>query len=141
MNRMVTARRFTDLEAWQLCMEMSDLIRKITETGPVTKDREFCDQIRTAADKAAPLIAEGFIRFMPKEFVHYLRMARAEVGEVLSQLDRARRRNYFAPDQLQLANSVTTRAMQVTTGLLRSKLRELENQKSKRSPRPSRPRR
>jgi hypothetical protein len=39
-------------------MEMSDVIRRVTETGPVTKDPEFCDQIRTAADKAAPLIAE-----------------------------------------------------------------------------------
>jgi four helix bundle protein len=122
-------------------MEMSDVIRRLTETGPVTKDVEFCDQIRTAADKAAPLIAEGFIRFTPKDFGHYLRMARAEVGEVLSQLERAARRSYFSADEVQEANTITTRAMQVTTALFRSKLRELKNQKSRRAPRPSRPRR
>jgi hypothetical protein len=60
---MATARRFTDLEAWQLCMSMSDLIIELTDKGPVTKNEEFCDQIRTAAEKSAPLIAEGFIRF------------------------------------------------------------------------------
>ena len=52
----------------------------MTESGKCLDDPEFCDQIRRASQNAAPLIAEGFIRFTPDEFVRYLRMARGELA-------------------------------------------------------------
>jgi four helix bundle protein len=60
---MTTARRPEDLYAWQLCRQLSDVVYEITEAGPCLKDFEFRDQIRAAAEGAAPLIAEGFLRF------------------------------------------------------------------------------
>lgn len=98
------------------------MIYELTEEGPCLSDAEFRDQIRNAAEASAPLIAEGFIRFTPDEFVRYLRMARGEIAEVQSKLESARRKRYFTPDQQTRAESIAGRAMGVTTRLLKSKL-------------------
>jgi four helix bundle protein len=92
---MAGVRRHQDLIAWQRCMELADVVFEITESGRSSKDFKFRDQIRDAAQSAAPLIAEGFVRFLPGDFVRYLRMARAEVAEVQSDLDTGRRRLLF----------------------------------------------
>ena len=112
-------------------MELSDVIYEITEDGPCVKDYEFRSQIREAAEAAAPLIAEGFIRFTPNEFVRYLRMARGEIAEVQSKLKSGKRKEYFRPDKQERAESAARHAMGVTTRLLKSKLPLL---KKKRKP-------
>jgi four helix bundle protein len=119
---MSVARRFQELDAWQLCSALSDLVFRLTETGKCRKDPEFCDQIRRAASKAPPLIAEGFLRFTPSEFVRYLRMARGELGEVQNRLLHAETLRYFPDDEIRDAKSLAGRAMAVTTALLKSKL-------------------
>ena len=107
-------------------MELSDVIFTITEFGKSTTNCEFRNQIRDASQAAPSLIAEGFVRFLPGDFVRYLRMARAEVAEVQSNLEFARRRNYFSEEELTRASTVARRAMCLTTRLLRSKVAELE---------------
>ena len=119
---MATVRIFQDLIAWQLSMELCDVIMEITSTGPAARDTDFRDQIRRAAKAAPPLIAEGFIRYTPDEFVRYLRMARGELGEVQSRLEFARRNKYFSEEQQSRAGSLARRAMAATSKLLKSKL-------------------
>jgi four helix bundle protein len=128
---MATARRFEDLFAWQLAMELCQVIFEITETGPAAYDDEFQKQIRKAAKRAPPLIAEGFLRFLPRPFVNYLRMARGEIGEVQSDLKKGERCKYFTEAQLARAVPLANRTMAVTTRLLLSKIRQLENEKEK----------
>jgi four helix bundle protein len=125
-------RRYQDLIAWQRCMELADVVFEITESGRSSRDFKFRDQIRDAAQSAPPLIAEGFVRFLPGDFVRYLRMARAEVAEVQSDLETGRRRNYFSEEQLTRACTVARRAMFLTTRLLQSKLSELEKNQQRR---------
>ena len=122
---MSTAQKFEDLAAWRFSREMEDVIFEITEKGPVTRDREFWNQIRAAASKAPPLIAEGFIRFKPRQFAYYLRMARGEIAEVQSKLASAKARKYFTEEQLSGAAQTTKRAMGTTTNLLKAKLRQI----------------
>jgi len=124
---MAGARRFQELVAWQRCRELSDVIFEITATGPVSRNVGFQEQIRDAAQGAAPLIAEGFVRFLPGDFARYLRMARAEIAEVQSDLDEARTKKYFSDEQQTRASTVARRAMYLTTRLLVSKLRQIEN--------------
>ena len=118
-------KRFQDLVAWKLCAELAGLIFELTENGPVSKDFGFRSQIRAAADSAAPMIAEGFGRYTGREFVRYLRMARGELAEVQSHLIVGASRNYFAPSDLQRAQTLADRAMGTTTNLLKSKLRQV----------------
>jgi four helix bundle protein len=119
---MAGARRFEDLVAWQLASELTDVIYDITLSGPAARDVEFRDQIRAAASKAPALISEGFLRWTPREFVRYLRMARGELGEVQNHLYHARRRHYLSPESLARAELQARRAMAATTRLLKSKL-------------------
>ena len=86
---MAGARTFKDLVAWQLSSQLCDIIFDITASGPPARDFEFRDQIRSAAKKAPALISEGFLRWTPREFLRYLRMARGELGEVQNDLSLA----------------------------------------------------
>lgn len=132
MGAMPGVRRYQDLIAWQRCMELADVVFEITESGRSSEDFKFRDQIRDAAQSAPPLIAEGFVRFLPGDFVRYLRMARAEVAEVQSDLETGQRRNYFSEQQLTRACTVARRAMFLTTRLLQSTLSELEKNQQRR---------
>jgi four helix bundle protein len=129
---MAAAQRFQDLAAWQRCIELARLINEITAEGPAAQNFEYRDQIRRAADAAAPLIAEGFVRFTTAEFARYLRMARAELAEVQTYLEHARGRKYFTAEQQSLAEEAARRAIGTTTNLLKSKLRQLEAEKGAR---------
>lgn len=129
--RVAGVRRFQDLIAWQLAMELNDVVFEITDAGPPARDAEFRAQIRNAASAAPPLIAEGFLRFTPAEFIRYLRMARGEVGEVQTHLEIGRRRNYFAPEQLSRACPLADRTMTTITNLLKSKLKATKRRSRK----------
>jgi four helix bundle protein len=93
---------------------------------------EFRSQLGEAAEAAAPLIAEGFARFTTGEFVRYLRLARGELAEVQTKLAQARTQGYFTVSQLSRAEPAVDHAMAVTTNLLKSKLRQLDAQRSQR---------
>jgi four helix bundle protein len=74
------------------------------------------------------LIAEGFVRYLPGDFARYLRMARAEIAEVQTDLDEARDRKYFSEEQQTRAVTVARRAMYLTTRLLVSRVRQIEDE-------------
>jgi four helix bundle protein len=124
--------RFQELVAWQLCVELHDVIVEITSGGPAAANKRYQEQIRDAAESAPSLIAEGFCRFTTAEFVRYLRMARGELAEVQSRLHVGRRRNYFSDEDAERADLIARRAMGTTTNLLKSKLRQLEEEDAKR---------
>jgi four helix bundle protein len=123
---MAMVQRFQELAAWQLSIELCELVYEITESGKAGGDTEFRNQIRRAAKSAPSLIAEGFVRFTPAEMVRYLRMARAELAEVQSNLAVGRKTNYFSTDQLDRAEVLARRAMGTTTSLMKSKLRQIQ---------------
>jgi four helix bundle protein len=120
------AKRFLELAAWQFSVDLCAVVYEITEEGKAAADAEFQNQIRRAAKSAPSLIAEGFVRFTAPEMVRYLRMARAELAEVQSNLAVGRRIKYFSNEQLDRAELVARRAMGTTTSLLKSKLRQIE---------------
>jgi four helix bundle protein len=132
-------KQFEDLAAWRFSVELSEAIDDITKNARVLQDSEFRKQIVAAADAAAPLIAEGFLRFTTPEIVRYLRMARAELAEVQTHLTIGAKKNYFTAEQLQRVWPLANRAMGTTTNFLKSKLRQLEEeQRRKRNKRRTR---
>jgi four helix bundle protein len=129
---MAGVARFEELAAWRFCTNLAGTIFHLTESGPVSRDFRFRDQIRDAADAAAPLIAEGFKRFTTPEFVHYLRMACGELAEVQTQLIEGEAKGYFQGATLETTQTLARRAIGTTTNLLKSKLRKLEAEKRER---------
>jgi len=68
----VIARRYPDLECWQLANELKLRVYAFTAIEPAAWDRKYCAQIRDAARSAPRNIAEGFGRFWPREFAQFL---------------------------------------------------------------------
>ena len=125
-GRMGAGRSPENLVAWQLCEELADLVSAMTAKGPVSRDFTFCDQIRRAAGGAGPNIAEGFARYGPREFAHYLRMAIGSLQETRTFLLRGQRQGVWPEEVCRAALSLCDRALDITRKLLASKLRQIE---------------
>ncbi len=78
--------RFEDLIAWQKARELTTKIYQITNLGEFARDFGLRDQIRRASVSTMSNIAEGFERFNPNEFHHFLSISKASCGEVRSQI-------------------------------------------------------
>jgi four helix bundle protein len=124
--------------AWQLCVELDSCILEITTMGPVPSDVEWRDQIRASAGSAAPNIAEGFSRVRPREFVRCLRLAVASLRNTSAHLDIGEARGYLAAQTHSRASALCGGALQVTTRLLNTTLRQLTRDTAERSRRTER---
>ena len=125
--------RFEDLVAWQLAMELADLIEAMVSKGPASENRTFVDQILRASSKAPAQIAEGFLRYTAADSANYYRMARASLGETQTHLERGRRRKYFGEEEFSKARKVSEGALATTTGLMKSRLEAARKAKKDRA--------
>jgi len=127
---MAGVARYEDLIAWQRSMELADLIDAMTCEGQKASfNRKFTEQIQASSAKATAQIAEGFLRFRPKESAYYYRIARASLGETQTHLERGRRRGYWTEEAFKKARAASEEALRVTTGLLNERLRAIDEQK------------
>lgn len=92
---MATFKSFEDIEAWQRARELSMNIYELTIIGNFSKDYSLKDQINRSAGSTMDNIAEGFERGGNREFIQFLAIAKGSVGEVRSQLYRAKDRTYI----------------------------------------------
>ncbi|MCB0397718.1 MAG: four helix bundle protein [Flavobacteriales bacterium] len=95
---MATINRFEDIEAWQHAERLEREIFKLTLEGEFAKDFSLKDQIRRSTGSVMDNIAEGFERNGNKELILFLSYAKGSIGEVRSQLHRARNRKYITED-------------------------------------------
>ena len=116
---MVAARSFEELDAWQLSRELRDTIFTLTETGPVLKNLKFRDQIRASSSSPPANISEGFGRFKPREFAHFMRIARASLLETRNHLQDGRTKKYFSEEDTARLLKLQVRATMASTRLLR----------------------
>lgn len=93
----MTARRYQELEVWQLCEEIRQRVLAETTRKLPSWDRSFCDQIRDAAEDATADVAEGFVRFKPREFAQFLGYALSSLAEVRERTRHGHHRGYFCP--------------------------------------------
>ena len=135
-GRMEKIDDYKKLVAWQLSMELGDLIDEMTSKPPASDNQDFCKQILKSSAKPGPQVAEGFLRFKPKESAYYYRVARASLGETQSHLLRGRHRKYWSEEAFKKAWEVSEGALKTTTGLLTSRLRAIEEEEQRKQRRP-----
>src|SRR6476646_8243588 len=118
------AERFEDLRIWQEArVQVSAVYRAITHGSPGHSDIGFRSQLQRAAVSVMNNIAEGFERKTPKDFAHFLDLAKGSCGEVRSMLYVAEDLIYPAPaDALSLRDSAEklSRGIASFTGHLRA---------------------
>jgi four helix bundle protein len=78
--------RFEDLVAWQKARVLTRDIYAMTRLPSFSRDFVLRDQICRASISVMSNIAEGFERYGPGEFQHFLSIAKGSCGEVRSQL-------------------------------------------------------
>jgi four helix bundle protein len=118
IRRGMIARRYEDLDAWQLANELKEEVYALIKDGPASRDFEFRDQIRGSAASTTRNIAEGFGRFRPKEFAKFMEYATASVMETQVSLNDGVDRGYFTPQRVARALKLAQRTIQVSKRLI-----------------------
>lgn len=84
---------FRDLEVWQMSMELTLTIYKLTQGFPRDELFGLSAQLRRSAVSISSNIAEGQGRLNTREFRQFLGIARGSNCELQTQLEIARRLN------------------------------------------------
>jgi four helix bundle protein len=114
-RRMAGVRRYERLEVWQLADDLKREVYALVRTGAAARDFEFRDQIRNSAASTTKNIAEGFGRFHPGEFAHFMEFAVASVMETRDSLKDGVDRGYFLPEQVVNAQRLADRSIRCAT--------------------------
>ena len=112
-----TMRCYQDFKAWQLARELHRKVISMTSTGPVSRDFKFRDNLRDAADSAQRNFPEGFGRFAPADFAHFLDHSRASLLEVKNGIGEGYDRRYFQEQDCLEADALASRALKALSGL------------------------
>jgi four helix bundle protein len=111
--------RYQDFTAWQLTGELNQIIFQLTSEPPACHDFKFRDNLRDAADSAQRNFPEGFGRFAPGDFAHFLDHSRASLLEVNNELAVGLDRGYFRAEDVEAATLLVKRALKALSGLQR----------------------
>ena len=114
----MAARRYEDLEAWQLADELKREVYALIATGPASNDFEFRGQIRDSAASNSKNIVEGFGRFRPADFARFMEFAVASAMETKDSIKDGVDRGYFTPDRALRARTLAERSIQCSTKLI-----------------------
>ncbi len=114
----MVAKRYEELEAWQLADELKREVYALIKSGAASKDFGFCDQIRDSAASNTKNIAEGFGRFRPAEFARFMEFAVSSAMETKDSLKDGVDRGYFAPQRVVNAVRLAERSIQCSTKLI-----------------------
>jgi four helix bundle protein len=116
---MATARRYEDLIVWQLAHALQREVFALTESGPVSRDFKFCNQIREASSSGPRNIAEGFGRFNPVDFARFLEIAKGSLMETHNHARDGFERGYFTEEQRERLCRLAGRAIKAAIPLIR----------------------
>ncbi len=112
-------RTFKELDAWKLSNELKlGVYRLIAGTG-AERDFRFRDQLRDSAASAPRNIAEGFGRFLPRDFSQYMRIANGSLMETSNHLEDGCDRGYFKHADVEPLLVLAKRASAASTALIR----------------------
>jgi four helix bundle protein len=111
------AKKFDELDAWQLANELKLGVYKLTESGSVTRDFKFYEQLRDAAASGPNNIAEGFGRYKPPQFRQFLDVAIASLTETAGHLRDGVDRKHFTTTDIGPLLHLAARARGAAIGL------------------------
>ena len=112
-------KRYEDIVAWQLSVALRDAIGEITARPAIARDFKFCHQIRDSAASPPRNISEGFGRYQPRDFGHFLDIAYASLMETKNNLQEGRSKGYLDEVEFSRLVRLTIRASKATLRLRR----------------------
>jgi len=116
---MGTTDRFEDLESWKVARELCQVIYTLTRKKKFNEDFSLRNQILSSSGSGMDNISEGFHRGGNKEFIQFLYVSNGSLGEMQSQLYRARDRNYITEDEFQTGYTLARDVIRLNFGMIR----------------------
>jgi four helix bundle protein len=111
---------YQDLKVWQLGIEISLSIYRLTEGFPQREVYGLTSQLRRAATSIPSNIAEGHSRGQTKDLLRFLAISRGSIAEVETQLIIAERLAYADSKHLQPIRAMLDEESRMLAGLRRS---------------------
>lgn len=109
--------RFEKLDVWQLAIEFSDEIYRVTATFPTDERFGLTNQLRRASVSIAANIAEGAGRQSNKDNQRFIDIAYGSLMEVVSHLTIARRQEFLDADSWEELRGNADRLARMLSGL------------------------
>ena len=134
---MGAARRYQELEVWKLANEVRAKVRKLVRRSSFEQHHWLRLQLRRAANSACSNTAEGFGRFKPRMFAHFLRIAHGSMKETTDHLSEALDLAQAPKAEIEEIIMLADRAARAASGLI-AYLETAPEPKRRRSPRSDR---
>lgn len=133
--------KLDELVAYQLSLELKQRVFDLIYDSPAARDAKFAGQISDAASSLPSDIAEGFYRFNPAEFAHFVKYARSSLQEVRTRLPDGVAKRYYAQADITDILLLAERLSRVLGGFYFSLRKQAEARRGKKGePRPPKPR-
>jgi four helix bundle protein len=116
---MAGARSHEELITWRLAHELKLEIYALLSQGPIKRHTRLCDQLERSAANAPRNIAEGFGRYLPNDFIRYLRIANGEFKETFDSLQDAYDRGCISAEELLRLQRLCKRASKAATNFIK----------------------
>jgi len=95
-------RTFRDLIVWQRSMELVLSVYECTRLFPREEQFGLVSQMRRSAVSIPSNISEGRLRGSDVEFLRYLRIAFASLGELETQIEIAKRLSFLSEEEYRI---------------------------------------
>jgi four helix bundle protein len=115
----MVARRFEELECWQLARDLERRVFAFISKPPVSGHFDYCRQIRESSKSSARNIAEGFGRYYPGDFARFTRNAIGSLNETRDHLAEGLEKNYLSQRLHGELRTLTNRAIGASTNLVK----------------------
>ena len=133
LARVMAARHFKELTAWQLAEAFKNEIFSVAKKHPrVMSDWKFRSQLLDAADAVPNDIAEGFVRKSPLTFANFLDYALGSLVEAERRLISGARLEFYEESVCQPALRLAKRCLTATIRLKQSQIRYAEERRQAR---------
>jgi four helix bundle protein len=111
---------FEEIISWQKARELNKEIYYLTNNNnSFSKDFGLRDEIRKSSISISSNIAEGFERATTKEFIRFLYIAKASVGEFRSQLYLAFDLKYIINEEFEKLKLKVNKVSKLISGLIK----------------------
>jgi four helix bundle protein len=111
------SKSFRELKVWQLAIDLSLTIYKLTAGFPKQEIYGITSQMRRASVSIASNIAEGSARGTKKDFRQFVLIAKGSICELQTQLLIARRLKYSDLESFNIAEQQAMDIAQMLSGL------------------------
>jgi len=115
---MAGARDHTELDAWKLADELRDEINRLVELRPLKIRPRLVEQLLDASESACSNLAEGFSRYLPRDFARFVRISKGSLSEVIDRLRAAVKRRLLTEEETTKATTLARRSRGACTKLI-----------------------